>query len=82
MRAFRRLTRELARKTFKVTFTENEYYILSKILNALNEKPEDYIHDCVVAMFNSDIDLNFGIESQAYKELHKHNEVLRELTAG
>lgn len=62
---------------FTVRFTEKEYYILSKILNASNQDPEEHIHDCVTGLFGSDIDLNFGMESEAYKELHRLDELLR-----
>ena len=52
-------------------FTEKEYYILSKLVSAQGQTPEEYIHECVTGLFSSDIDNTFGVESVMYKELHK-----------
>ena len=67
--------------TFTVKFTEKENYILSKLASALGQTPEEYIHDSTTAIFSSDIDSTFGLESVMYKELNKLNDELREITA-
>ena len=66
---------------FTVRFTEKEYYILSKLVSAQGQTPEEYIHECVTGLFTSDIDSSFVIGTVMYKELHKLNDELREITA-
>ena len=67
---------------FTVTFTEKEYYIMSKLISAQGQTPEDYIHDCVTGLFGRDIDCSFGIGTTMYEELHKLNDSPEELNAG
>ena len=66
---------------FTVRFPEKEAYILAKLVSALGVTPEEHIHDCVTGLFTSDIDSSFGIGTVMYKELHKLNDELREITA-
>ena len=67
--------------TFTARFTEKEYYILTKLASAQGQTPEQYIHESVMALFSSDIDNTFGMESVMYKELHKLNDELQGITA-
>ena len=60
--------------SFTVSFSEKGYYIMRKILDATKEEPEDYIRGCVLSMFSSDIDLNYGPEHHKRKELHILND--------
>jgi hypothetical protein len=62
---------------FTIRFTEKEYYIMSKLVSALGVDAEEYIHDCVTAMFACDIDESFGYETPMRRELHRLDEHLR-----
>ena len=61
---------------FTARFTEKEFYILSKLASAQGLTPEQYIHDCTTALFSSDIDSTFGVDSLMYKELHELTDAL------
>jgi hypothetical protein len=71
------MTTMAKKKSITVTFNDKEWYILEKLLSALNEDPEHYVHDVIVGLFDSDIDLAFGMRPRCAEKLHNLEKALR-----
>lgn len=65
------------RHSITVTFSDDEWYVMEKLVNARGETPEQYLHDLAVVMFECDIYDVFGIQHPMYKELLMAASVLR-----